>query len=383
MKKYGVLVAAVPLFCGCISANAQSSVTLYGLIDNGIDYISNVGGKSNVAMESGDFTGSRWGIRGSEDLGTGLHAVFRLESGFNVNNGKLGQGGALFGRAAYVGLQHNDYGEIRMGRQYNAATEAWAPYTATFSTIGAFADHPLDNDNSDGFYRSSNAAKYISPQIGGFQFEASYAFSNSTNFADNREYSFAGTYNYGSLSGVVAYTRVNNPSSATNPNGAIQPTTAFSFIGSSMQNIGAGLRWNFSNLSNLTLAYSHVDVYSTPDGTIGNVGYGVTLKGQDAWKFDNVELNGQYYISPALSVAAAYTFTHAGVFALQSGSAVWHQGSLILNYALSKRSSLYVMGAYQHANRFAAAQFGADIAGYGKSSSQNQALARIAVLHKF
>lgn len=93
------------------AAHAQSSVTLYGLIDAGIMYTNNVAsGNSHgglVQATTGAVNGSRFGVRGTEDLGGGLKALFVLENGFNAENGKLGQDGRLFGRFAYVGLSDN------------------------------------------------------------------------------------------------------------------------------------------------------------------------------------------------------------------------------------------------------------------------------------
>ena len=91
-----------------VSAFARSSVTLYGVIDTGVEYVShaNAAGDSIVRMPgiTGEFP-SRWGMRGVEDLGAGLKAVFVLESGFNVRAGDSGQGGRLFGRQSFVGLE--------------------------------------------------------------------------------------------------------------------------------------------------------------------------------------------------------------------------------------------------------------------------------------
>src|ERR1700731_4789963 len=102
MKKL-VLAAAIGGTLA-VPAYAQSTVTLYGIIDTGITYVNNTGKGAVVAMQSGVEQGSRWGLKGSEDLGGGLKTVFQLENGFNVNTGKLGQGGLEFGRQAYVGL---------------------------------------------------------------------------------------------------------------------------------------------------------------------------------------------------------------------------------------------------------------------------------------
>ncbi|SAK60836.1 outer membrane protein (porin) [Caballeronia ptereochthonis] len=103
-----------------IASLAQSSVTLYGVIDEGFDYTNNVGGHSNELLASGFAQGSRWGLKGSEDLGGGNKAVFQLENGFDVNNGKLGQSGRMFGRQAYVGLSSSTLGTLTVGRQYDS-----------------------------------------------------------------------------------------------------------------------------------------------------------------------------------------------------------------------------------------------------------------------
>jgi predicted porin len=88
-------------------ANAQGSVTLYGLIDEGFEAISNAttsggapGGRQFRLDATSGLNSSRWGLKGREDLGGGLAALFQLENGFELNNGRLGQGGALFGRQA-------------------------------------------------------------------------------------------------------------------------------------------------------------------------------------------------------------------------------------------------------------------------------------------
>src|SRR6201992_3012784 len=94
------------------AAHAQSSVTLYGIIDAGLTYTNNQGGSHNFKETSGSINGSRWGMRGSEDLGGGLKAIFTLENGFNITNGTLGQGGREFGRQAFVGLSSDRFGTV-------------------------------------------------------------------------------------------------------------------------------------------------------------------------------------------------------------------------------------------------------------------------------
>jgi predicted porin len=114
--------------CVALAGNAsawaqQSAVTLYGVLDEAVEYVNNVSagnGKTinvNRMTNTGATTASRWGLKGSEDLGGGLNAVFTLESGMSVDTGTLGQGGRLFGRQAFVGLT-GDFGILNVGRLY-------------------------------------------------------------------------------------------------------------------------------------------------------------------------------------------------------------------------------------------------------------------------
>nr|WP_085485339.1 porin [Paraburkholderia susongensis] len=101
-------------------AFAQSSVTLYGIVDTGVEYVSHANAAGDSIVRMPGITGempSRWGLRGNEGLGGDWSAIFTLESGFNTRNGSLNQGGRLFGRQAWVGL-NTPYGALTFGRQY-------------------------------------------------------------------------------------------------------------------------------------------------------------------------------------------------------------------------------------------------------------------------
>ncbi|WP_052494918.1 porin [Cupriavidus basilensis] len=115
--RIALLVAAATTFG---TAQAQS-VSLYGVVDTGIEYVSNIGPSRSDSFRIPTITGSvpsRWGLRGKEDLGGGTSAVFVLESGFGVDQGTLNQGGRLFGRQAYAGLS-GSWGTLTVGRQYS------------------------------------------------------------------------------------------------------------------------------------------------------------------------------------------------------------------------------------------------------------------------
>ncbi|MES2944216.1 MAG: porin, partial [Pseudomonadota bacterium] len=116
----GLALSALSAFCAIASAQTLPSVTLYGLIDVAVERVSNVGASGTSLVRVPGNTGSlpsRWGMRGSEDLGDGLKAEFTLESGFGPDTGSLGQGGRLFGRQAYVGIS-GKWGMVSLGRQH-------------------------------------------------------------------------------------------------------------------------------------------------------------------------------------------------------------------------------------------------------------------------
>ena len=115
-----ILAAAMASTVVVSVANAQSNVQLYGLLDTGVEYLTHATPQGGTLVRVPTNTAtlpSRWGMRGTEDLGNGLQALWTLESGFALNNGTSAQGGRLFGRQSFVGLG-GKWGTITIGRQY-------------------------------------------------------------------------------------------------------------------------------------------------------------------------------------------------------------------------------------------------------------------------
>jgi predicted porin len=108
--------AALALLAASSCALAQSNVTVYGRVDLGLQNIHN--GTTRTGVDSGTYTASRLGFRGTEDLGGGLSALFFLEAGLSADAGLLGGGGRTFNRGSYVGLSGKDWGTVTLGRQY-------------------------------------------------------------------------------------------------------------------------------------------------------------------------------------------------------------------------------------------------------------------------
>ena len=164
--------AALAALLACSAAHAQSSVTLYGVMETGLRYSTNndAAGHGKAEMAGGYYSGSRFGLRGSEDLGNGLKAVFHLVSGFAPDTGvgstnDMGLGGykpttaassRLFGRQAYVGLE-GGFGALTFGRQENLVFNTAGQYDAlSIGNLGATAWHVTATG-----VRIDNAIKYV------------------------------------------------------------------------------------------------------------------------------------------------------------------------------------------------------------------------------
>jgi predicted porin len=371
------------LGCASLSAFAQSSVTLYGVLDEGLDWTSNVGGNRSYELTSGYASGSRWGLRGTEDLGGGTQAVFQLESGVNLSNGAAGQGGRMFGRQAYVGMQNKQYGTVTFGRQYDSVVDYLAPTTANGNFAGYLFAHPFDNDNTDNSFRANNSVKYASPSLNGFQFGGTYSFSNSASFADNRLYSMGASYSNGGLLVGAAYLRADNP--GMNGTGAIATNDA-SFIAERMQVYGAGVNYTFGPAT-AGFAYTNTS-YKNPTGNgyLGDtdISNGTALKNI---KYQNFELNGKYQFTPAFFVGGQFVYS-IETYDADSGIVKprIYSAGLMTDYFLSKRTDFYVQGAYQRvsATRTDSPMDQAYVPGAsGQSSSRNQFIVRVAMRHRF
>lgn len=181
MKKTLLAAALLAGFAG--AASAQSSVTLYGIVDAGLRYtnvsLSNGSGATNFGLGYGMQSGNRFGLKGVEDIGGGNKVTFQLESGFEPGNGTLQQSGRIFGRASWLGLENNSWGYVRVGRQLNFGTEyinnAVDPFGAGFGQLNMGAAFGVLNTD-----RISNAIKYQTPNMSGFQAGIGYSFANGS-----------------------------------------------------------------------------------------------------------------------------------------------------------------------------------------------------------
>lgn len=390
-KKMKRIISAVALFAAASQyAHAQSSVTLYGLLDEGVTYTSNVSGHSQVALASGVMQGNRWGLLGSEDLGNQMKAIFKLENGFDVSTGAMGQGGLEFGRTAWVGLSTAE-GTLTFGRQYDSTVDYLGILAAANDGASGMAAHPGDVDNMLNSYRTNNAIKYRSPTYRGLSFDTMYSLGGvAGDISRNQVFSFGVGYKSGPATLGLTYVNAHNPnvsyfgtSSATALTAATTNSTSRVFSGflsaHVYQSASAGGSYVFGP-NKFTVLYSRVEFSGLGDAQAGpnSLGYAGSAT------FNDVEADWKYTLRPDLSLIGVYNFLGSKSFGGHGGMH-YHQGTAGVDYALSKTTDVYLVGLYQRASgkdstgRTAVA----DLYSLGASNSASQTAVRLGLRHKF
>jgi predicted porin len=368
-------------------AHAQSTVTLYGIVDTTISYTTNQGGKHNVQFLDGGPALSRFGFRGSEDLGGGLKAIFTLENGFSPANGTLSQNNRLFGRQAFVGLVSN-YGTIRAGRMYDSITTYVGQFGSAQSTIGSVTGHPGDVDDLVGSYRINNSVSYTTPDFAGLNGMALVSLGGQAGtIATNSAYSFAVGYTHGPFKVGAAYGQYNRPNttlwdgSATTIGVLLFSAPIFSGYASATNLKLGGVGMGYDN-GKVGGNVTWTNYRLTGLGSNGGPNP-IRLNGGTA-AFNTFEINGRYMVTPATELAAAYQFTD-GASVAGHGNQRYSQFSAIVDYFFSKRFDVYLSAAYELAsgtNSTGVAAVAA-INTVTPSSSNRQALVRVGMREKF
>lgn len=331
MRKIKLPIVAVATLTA-INSYAQTSVTLYGVVDAGFEYVSNAvsstggtvpataTGQNFFGMQGSNQSGSRWGLRGVEDLGGGLNAIFVLESGFLLDNGTSTQSGRLFGRGAYLGLRHA-WGQLSLGRHTTPMYDfglIYDPMTLSSRySIGA-------QDPFMGSARADNSAKYIGT-FGGLNITGLYSFNNNNpeipgNFTNGRQYAVSANYTIGSVALGAAYDQTNSSAAtALRTNSLIRRAA-----------VGGTYRYGPVKAF-LGYRYAHAfNGASLPGVTLTNT-------------VSNLFWSGvAYQITPALSLTGAAYYQN--LRNAQAGNP-W-EFITTLDYTLSKRTDVYTSVAY-------------------------------------
>jgi Outer membrane protein (porin) len=290
-------------------------------------------------------------LRGIEDLGSGLTAIFLFENGYSVTNGRLAQGGDEFGRQAYVGLGSRTYGTVTLGRQYDSVVDFSGRLESATQWATGYGAHPGDLDNMDNNNRVNNAIKFRSANYAGFSAGGLYSLGGvAGQFSRNQIWSVGAGYDRGPLTLGAGYLHIKDPNYSFFGNNSTSSTTASNMTGSlvysgyasakTQQVITAGAAYT---LGAATLGATYSNTQFKDIGT--ETGLAAVGRGGSA-KFHNAELNLKYQLTPALLLGTAYDYTHGyGV-----NGAIYHQVNVGADYFLSKRTDLYLVGLYQHAS---------------------------------
>lgn len=288
---------------GSSNAIAQSSLTLYGLLDLSLD-ATHASSQTTYRILSGAQTGSRFGIRGMEDLGAGNHINFALENGFNLASGQASDTSSAFNRQAWVGLSGH-WGEVRLGRQNSPL---YVPLEGKFDASGTSTIASGLNSFATLSVRASNGIYYQTPTFMGLTAQALVSLRDSTTAPSNGVNSYHLTLSYvsGPIDAGAGYQRVDNYSSTN--------ILRAGFIGGSYRfgNVKAYLGFHNARLS---------------DGTINKNVYTASTS---------------YAFSPATSVALVYSI-------LSDHTTQDHDANhigVMINYFLSVRTWVYASAAH-------------------------------------
>jgi predicted porin len=299
-------------------AVGQTNVTIYGIIDSGLEVISNAGTAAQAStlerISSGNLSGSRIGFRGTEDLGGGLSAVFALENGMDVNTGAALQTNRLFGRQAFVGLQ-GAWGSLLLGRQNSLQLDWMSKYNTMDNATWSSKVH--DASFSD---RIDNAVKYTVKIVAPLEVSTYY----STGFDSTKGGEIAGSVKAGREFGV----------------------------GSQYTGDALKLAAVFDQKNGQTAAVAaDIDRHLTL-GARFRVGSAVEVMGGYLWRkqdsagtpiirTDMFWFGANYQVTTPLLVSASFYHTN-----LRGSDADPSSIITLVKYSLSKRTDLYLINSY-------------------------------------
>lgn len=328
---------AATLFSG--AAMAQSSVTLYGQADMFVGGIKSPGSADRAFVaNSGGMQTSYWGIKGAEDLGMGTKAIFDLNGFFRTDSGSMGRfnGDSMFSRNAYVGLQNERYGALKLGRNttpYFVSTILFNPLVDSY-VFSPMIFHTYFTANNGRVYDPgiigdsgwNNSLVYSTPNFGGLTANFIYSFGESAGSNSKNKWGGNLTYFSGNFAATAAVQQVkfdNTPFDLTN-----QTTNAFLTGFDKQTAVQAGASYDFKVVKVfLQGQYIKTNVNANANGDIkhmnGQVGasvpvgagnvlasyaYDKTLNDVASFKRNTFALAYDYNLSKRTDVYAAYYY---------------------------------------------------------------------------
>ncbi|GAB5097557.1 porin [Caballeronia sp. HLA56] len=361
MNRLTSLACAAGLFCASVPCVfAQSAVTLYGVIDNGLVYQNSGGNNSAIRAVPGGLFSTRYGFKGSEDIGGGLHVNFQLEQAFSGQTGAATDPTKAFNRLAFVGMS-GGFGEVRFGLQntpqYDVLQAAMDP-----SWVKSIAS-PMNNFNGL-IIRAINGISYYTPTVGGLNAKFMVALRDSSTGGGSGIgfYNVVVQYINGPLNVAAGYERGDEP--AVGAGGSYSLTGgAAAGPGAVFTVFNAGASYAIGD-DRIWLAYHTEKLTNTPK----------------YMQHDVYQLSDSYQFDPATLFSVMYGYVHdrtgAGNNAQQVG--------VLLEYALSKSTELYTAMAFlQNKNQAKYTLSGTAYSGLVVAAGADSRGIGIGLVHKF
>lgn len=402
MKKSLLALAVLGAFAG--AAQAQSSVTIYGIVDTGVTFTNKVANgnltgdstatfangngstdtKRNFAMNSGIIQGSRLGFKGTEDLGGGLSAVFNLEAGFQNDTGALDENGVLFRRKSVVGLS-SGFGTVLLGRQTDVLDDIGGTLTsvADFGGVTGAVGHNLDRLEGT---RSNNSIRYNTANLGGFVGTLMYGIGEQTgNNSAGQSFGVGGLYTNGPLGLGAGYYQSKaglNPSDTSLIGSTGAETALKTFTLAASYQLGAARL--YGNWSRVKQPKAAATDGSTTLATYNSNGAwspnAFTIGGVNNDKTDIFELGTAYALSPSLKLLGSVQHSRINYVDPGVSKGRLTQINLGADYWLSKRTDLY---AFVSNMRTSDNTLNPGISSNTASDQTSQASVSVGIRHKF
>jgi predicted porin len=300
MNKFAL--SSIALLFVASAANAQSNVAVFGVIDTFTQY-TNTGNGYTAAVDSSGLFGTRWGVKGSEDLGGGLKVDYILEQGFKSDTGAASDPTRMFSRQSWVGIG-NELGQVRIGRQNALMFINEGKLDAFF---GASMASGLNNFSTYSV-RTDKTVSYFSPKMGPMQFQVYYGLGSTGggHRAPNGSYSGAVNYDARRLHLAVVHQAVRNA------------------LGTDTQRVSyAGGSYDFDALT------TYVAYHKAKSALVGI-------------DKDVLSLSVKYHLTPVTDISLGYSYLQDDTVKHNNAQQI---GAMV-HYYLSKRTQLYTTLSY-------------------------------------
>jgi predicted porin len=319
----------------------KTSLSFYGVADAAFAYVSNRDGGSDTYLAQSSLLANKLGLYGAYRFSENAQAIARAESGLDIRTGDLGAPGVFLNRQAFAGVSDKRYGTLTLGRQYTPYFQLVGALGPSNVLTGATGTHPGDVTAMDTTLRLTNAFTYSTPVIGGWQASTQYGLARRIGEGWNGgSFSTALRYDHEGFAWSAGYVQLNRLATSR----AIATFAANASINRGYASadqaklLATAARYTFGKQM-VGLNYANVRYVPGASSLFG-----------DTATFNNYGIISNYAFTPALVVAAGYSYTAEAARNGIGAPARYQQFSMEQVYTLSEYVAFYAIQAYQHAS---------------------------------